>query len=1194
MRGQVRSSLVESSQLVAEKYSSRLVTVDETIQIIVETVRDRVVGYPSMDGWKEGKFVPFVDHYTKQPRYPLKQPPVPLVGQIQKELPSEYSDPRIQEYPQLLYSSQTAAYHDSRTVITNGFTTSLVPPSENDGLYNATGDLATFLRPLYEFDPEILRLRITFFADGHGTILQYPAGEIASSYISKGCDWIVQEDNPLTGRPYGTLGHVSQCHFESDVIRPETASSEYNGLDDGTAEWIIKEIEKEIEDRQRDGLLQAGTTTVAPEVRNSIDQVFWTGPKLVSDNSTVVLTAGKAVFDRLTGELIGFVTADLLEGRLAADLDTQVLEEKADVYVVDYYSGIIVSESPGSEYPLSSVLPQFDNIRAYLNFDIDSDAPTWWMRYKNDKNNNANDNGDNDNEMTAMMKEPCLYVDELENGGILTASPLPLPPKPDDPKHELYRPSAFVVQIISNDVFSVVQEIEESINQDVTKNITWSCVAGALGLAVVLVLLSVMSRVLTRPLTWITDVSRQIIYNDYGAKNTFFRHEEEEESYDDKDEEYINNYDRDHAEPRETDRVVDEQLRSTQDDNQEEEGPMFRSEVMQPSTTNGADEDVDIVERINDEDGVDEKQIDGGPAVPDSHDYFHCDRFDDYRSVAGPLRCGPPRTEIRKLVEEFEIMIHSFSGTGPSQVAEPAVFQLKNTLTWHDEFAKLYDSEGLTRRSFRQTSQSTEATETEITDITQQSPPPPLPPLTSQEERGAQQSVPSLRQLIPDKPKSYFVAAIEEEQQPDFQSQAMDDEQKEESDEYLGATLDLRPHPTEFEYNNAQSSTDQVEPMGAQQAEDSGSLTDEEEQRKESAPSARLDSSHRKSSVSFLPPPPPSSKTGRSGRAKIHRNPVLGTPKSEKKPVLQEDGAAERAKVCCSKLFWCIVLLMALPVLLTSMAVSAIASSSISRTLPDWITGAEVASISIEEDTIEFVAKRKAGVFSTLTKGPIRDLHFMNRIANWLYFGGAKRSGTFTTMETGAEACKDYYEAGLSNTECPAFLDLPCSCDWKDNREYADISPSCTSDPRVADSRYLQKQGFSVQKLDADPSTGNRYESLSYPEQSYSPGTTSWWSNISALPGSGKGPDAAGGYATVYDRLAVASASAVYNFPIYNYATSLNRPKDFLANFLTFEDDGGIMGWTGCQYSHTTRSSWVSTVENGGALVNNASCPLGR
>lgn len=63
MTEQVQQSLLRSGELVAEKYSSRIASVEATLQILVEAVRDRIVGYPTEEGWDRGKHVPFRDYY---------------------------------------------------------------------------------------------------------------------------------------------------------------------------------------------------------------------------------------------------------------------------------------------------------------------------------------------------------------------------------------------------------------------------------------------------------------------------------------------------------------------------------------------------------------------------------------------------------------------------------------------------------------------------------------------------------------------------------------------------------------------------------------------------------------------------------------------------------------------------------------------------------------------------------------------------------------------------------------------------------------------------------------------------------------------------------------------------------------------------------------------------------------------------
>lgn len=53
------------------------------------------------------------------------------------------------------------------------------------------------------------------------------------------------------------------------------------------------------------------------------------------------------------------------------------------------------------------------------------------------------------------------------------------------------------------------------------------------------------------------------------------------------------------------------------------------------------------------------------------------------------VRCSP-KTEIGELVTEFQVMIRGFSGTGSSRVAPKKNDELKNFVTWKDDFRQFY------------------------------------------------------------------------------------------------------------------------------------------------------------------------------------------------------------------------------------------------------------------------------------------------------------------------------------------------------------------------------------------------------------------------------------------------------------------------------------------------------------------------
>jgi hypothetical protein len=324
--------------------------------------------------------------------------------------------------------------------------------------------------------------------------------------------------------------------------------------------------------------------------------------------------------------------------------------------------------------------------------------------------------------------------------------------------------------------------------------------------------------------------------------------------------------------------------------------------------------------------------------------------------------------------------------------------------------------------------------------------------------------------------------------------------------------------------------------------------------------------------------------------AKLNRLPVLEPPKSEAKPILDRENGTK--KICCSSLFWWIVLLMALPILITNFVIGAIVSSSVSGNVHVWSQRAEEASNNIERQNLEFVADRKASTLTTLVQTTVRDLHVMTRITNWLFFGGIQRSGSLTECDTASEECKMFFG---KEEQCPSYTPerMPCACDWKCSQENASIF-ACQNFFNITDSGFLQRQNFLVQSQDSDRATGNRQVSPGYPEHCYSPETTHWWTNISSLPGAQKGPSDAAGYETLYDRVAVSSAASVFNFPMYNYATSLNSPKSYLGGYLTFESDGLFMGWTGCRHLHILLVGFECTIENGAALIDPQLCPDGK
>lgn len=187
------------------------------------------------------------------------------------------------------------------------------------------------------------------------------------------------------------------------------------------------------------------------------------------------------------------------------------------------------------------------------------------------------------------------------------------------------------------------------------------------------------------------------------------------------------------------------------------------------------------------------------------------------------------------------------------------------------------------------------------------------------------------------------------------------------------------------------------------------------------------------------------------------------------------------------------------------------------------------------------------------------------------------------------EDCKHY---PADDESCPFFFSNRTFCDCKWNDIYVQMGAR-DCDNFESDTRETQRMFWMVKAVDFDPETGNRQNISTFPNHSTSPNLTAWWDSVDELPGSWKGRNASG-YETAYDRIRVSSALSVATVAMYNYPAHLRRNRHDLGSFAGFEGDGGIMGYTGCNYAHATMSHWVSTTGNRAYFINGDHCPLGK
>jgi len=292
-----------------------------------------------------------------------------------------------------------------------------------------------------------------------------------------------------------------------------------------------------------------------------------------------------------------------------------------------------------------------------------------------------------------------------------------------------------------------------------------------------------------------------------------------------------------------------------------------------------------------------------------------------------------------------------------------------------------------------------------------------------------------------------------------------------------------------------------------------------------------------------------------------------------------------------SSLFRWILVLIVIPMIITNAVIVATISERIGDLLPAWLDRVGEDSFHLQEDSLSVASKFAALYAEAVLASPVRDLFLFTRVAEWIFTDAVKRETTgYVELKSGSEECKAYTE---DISMCPwydnIFENAPCDCSWE-----TPAPKQCFLMGKNRDTRHMQKLWYAGQRHDADPITGRRVNT-SFPELDYSPETTSWWDNVSDVPGSAKGMNASG-YETTYDRLRVFSALSTILFPLYNYRAALVSKGEnrFLGVYIGWEADGMLAGWSGCQHPSPNYAHFVSTEENHAATLNSTLCPLGK
>lgn len=289
-----------ATRYIAEDLTPRLL-MEEVVDVILETTKDRFYGYPVDDDSK----VPFFDTVSQSNKYPIKGKPLPLDWQIEGNVNEENYKEHMQERWHLyaegsVVSTANGAYYqqgmcdpsetdptkmtymEGCTDANNNITTGGIhaPSPTNEQIYRKSADLIPILKALYEYHQDVKAISIIFSNSGAGSSLVYPATQLdsTSEYTSIGCDWL-KAPHPLDpSRTIMSQEEIERCSNEGmRTYNAKIPTRLYSPLDRG---WC------------RDQVLNPGKKLIEGPYPDAWAKGQW------------LMSVGEAVFDPSTKEFI--------------------------------------------------------------------------------------------------------------------------------------------------------------------------------------------------------------------------------------------------------------------------------------------------------------------------------------------------------------------------------------------------------------------------------------------------------------------------------------------------------------------------------------------------------------------------------------------------------------------------------------------------------------------------------------------------------------------------------------------------------------------------------------------------------------------------------------------------------------------------------------------------------------------------
>ena len=477
--------------------------------LLSAAIRDRFVGYPSMEGWKTDEYVPFRDADTGVNMYPIRANPLPLEWNLSGNVnPDNYQEHMpfrsYKWYPSWANVSTTNAayymqgmcnpkvsdpthpayYPDCTTANNDLITGGVVQPTEtNYYLADKTKDLVWMLKSVYEMHVVAKSVGIYFANDGAGSSVRFPAATYdgRSTFKSIGCDWM-QQIHPRTNRSVGTPEQIARCHKAGTSVK----GREYNPLE---RDWCRRQVERDI-------AVHKGEESVA-----NINLAA-TGPYLDAfgrnGENLWVMTFGEAVFDMLTQELIACTLIDVSVYELYNVLN------QASSFGNSTQSALIRWDDFGTVVVASSWNPKYENETGNvtdprLGLGVDAEV---FSRIRNMVDYNA---VWDPKEVRNLYHQTILETESK----LIMMHPVAGIPDEYDP---LYHPEYLVLISMEKwEAYGVLVTMEAMIEEDVWTSGERILMVGGIGFGVILVFIALISGSLTKPLRWMQKVSGKIV-----------------------------------------------------------------------------------------------------------------------------------------------------------------------------------------------------------------------------------------------------------------------------------------------------------------------------------------------------------------------------------------------------------------------------------------------------------------------------------------------------------------------------------------------------------------------------------------------------------------------------------------------------------------------------------------------------------